>query len=28
MIAKPITESVEYRKAVFIDHDGLAVDHA
>ena len=26
--AKPITESVEYREAAFVNYDGLAVDHA
>ena len=25
VVAKPIPESVEYREAAFVDHDGLAV---
>ena len=28
VVAKPITESVEYREAAFVDHDGLAVHDA
>jgi len=28
VVAKPITESVEYREAAFVDYDGLAADHA
>jgi hypothetical protein len=27
VVAKPITESVEYREAAFVDDDGLAVNH-
>ena len=28
VVAKPITESVEYREAAFVHHDGLAVNEA
>ena len=28
VVAKPIPESVEYREAAFVDHDGLAVHDA
>ena len=28
VVAKPITESVEYREAAFVDHDGLTVNDA
>ena len=28
VVAKPITESVEYREAAFVDHDGLTVHDA
>ena len=28
VVAKPVAQDVEDRKAVLVDHDGLAVDHA